>query len=325
MEELPLISVIVPVYNVEKWLERCVNSICSQTYRNLQIILVDDGSKDSSGELCDRFEKFDSRIYVIHKENGGLSDARNVGLKYAIGDLVSFIDSDDWVEPLFLENMIDTIRNCDCDIVGCEYQRCEGRAESEKSNENFSVQIFDRISAMSKLIDNQIQQVVWNKLYKKEVIENIPFEKGKYHEDEFWSYQVFGRIKKYAAISYIGYDYFQRSDSIMGERYSLKRLDAVEAKLCRQKYLEENMSELAGKGRINLKFTCLYHGQLALQCLDEEDQRKAIDFLKKSALRYEIKNKDLECVSATHRLWLRFSNFSFIKACKLRNLLKIGL
>lgn len=329
MSNMPFISVIVPVYNVENWLQRCVDSICTQSYRDLQIILVDDGSKDNSGKICDRLAENDSRIIVVHKENGGLSDARNAGVKIATGDLISFIDSDDWIEPFFFENLSKTIIDYDCDIVGCEYRICdETNIHNDKNDNNensISVQNFDRVSAMSSLIDNRIQQVVWNKLYKKSVIDGIPFEKGKYHEDEFWSYQVFARVNKYAAIDYVGYCYFQRSDSIMGEKYSVKRLDAVEAKVRRQKYLEENMPELASKGRINLLLTCLYQGQNAMRKLDKEDCKKAFECLSDTVNKYPLTKTDLSTLSLQYKVWAFMTKVSLKLVCRTRNLIGIGL
>lgn len=327
--KLPLLSVIVPVYKVEAYLDRCVDSIVGQTYDNLEIILVDDGSPDRSGEICDKWAAKDGRVKVIHKENGGLSDARNAGVKTATGDLISFIDSDDWIEPFFFEKLSKTIIDDDCDIVGCEYRICdETNIHNDKNdiNENsISVQNFDRVSAMSNLIDNRIQQVVWNKLYKKSVIDGIPFEKGKYHEDEFWSYQVFARVNKYAAIDYVGYCYFQRSDSIMGEKYSVKRLDAVEAKVRRQKYLEENMPELASKGRINLLLTCLYHGQNAIKKLDKEDCKKAFEYLSDTVNKYPLTKTDRSTLSLQYKVWAFMTKVSLKLVCRTRNLIGIGL
>ncbi len=324
MKVLPLISIIIPVYNVEKWLSRCVESIRMQTYENLEIILVDDGSTDSCGQLCDAMETIDKRIKVIHKANGGLSDARNAGLSNATGEYISFIDSDDWIESAFYECLFQTMQKGQYDIVGCEYRKCiEGKKQSSVSA-NFTVQEYGRVYAMHALIQNKIQQVVWNKLYKRSVVEGILFEKGKYHEDEFWSYQVFERVQKYATISYVGYNYFQRADSIMGETYSLKRLDAVQAKAERQKFLEKEMSELATYGRVNLIFTCLYHGQLAMQQLDGQERKNALKYLKAITYSNKLNNTDLMDIPFMHKFWLRLSQIAFVFTCKLRNVCGIG-
>lgn len=325
MKHLPLISVIVPVYNVEQWLERCIESICCQSYRNLQIILVDDGSTDNSGKICDKIALSDSRVLVIHKKNGGLSDARNVGMSQATGEYISFVDSDDWLESLFYENLLSTIQKYDCDIVGCEYQKKKKQISETIDVSNNSEQVFDRTSAMSALIDNKIQQVVWNKLYKRKIVKDIFFKKGKYHEDEFWSYQVFARTKIYVAIDYIGYNYFQRENSIMGEEYSFKRLDAVEAKVERQTFLNSNFSELATKGKINLIFTCLYHGQLSLIYLPKNEQKKALKYLKGIVKKLRISSKETRDLLFSHKVWLFLAKHQFLLACIFRNLFKVGL
>lgn len=319
------ISVIVPVYKTEAYLDRCVQSIVDQTYTHLEIILVDDGSPDNCPQMCDAWAEKDDRIRVIHKENGGLSDARNAGLKIASGELICFIDGDDWIEPLYMMNLQDAIeKNC-CGAAGCAYRRCTGKADHEEPV-GYTVQVYDRNAAMAALIDNDaVQQVVWNKLYRRRLIEGIWFEKGKYHEDEFWSYRVFARISRYAAIDYVGYNYFQRTDSIMGERYSLRRLDAVEAKIRRQEYLDVHMPELAGMGRVNLLFTCMYHGQMALKYLKNNERKTALAYLKKISKEWKLSDDQEKMLKLTHRLWIILANTSFITACRIRNTLGIGL
>ena len=324
MNSLFQISIIVPVYKTEAYLDRCVQSIVNQTYRNLEIILVDDGSPDNCPHLCDAWASKDSRIRVIHKENGGLSDARNAGLKAADGTLICFVDGDDWIEPLYVQSMYDAIRANDCDAAGCAYRKCADEA-CEGVSPAYQTRVMDGMTAMAELIDNRtVQQVVWNKLYKRELIEGILFEKGKYHEDEFWSYQVFARMDRYAAIDYVGYDYFQRTDSIMGEGYSLRRLDAVEAKTRRQEYLEAHMPKLAGKGRVNLLFSCMWHGQMALKNLNKQDAAEVFGRLNRTIKEHFPKKADLCGMKMTHKVWIWMCRLAFKRACMLRNLLGIG-
>lgn len=327
MSGTPLISVIVPVYKVEAYLDRCVQSIVDQTYTNLEIILVDDGSPDRCPQMCDEWEKRDSRIRVIHKENGGLSDARNAGMSVAGGEYISFVDSDDWIEPAFVQVLLNALLEHDCDVAGCLYRKCAENEETDSTSTDYNVQVFDRLMAMSELIDNRlIQQVVWNKLYKRELIEGILFEKGKYYEDEFWSYQMIGRINRFAVTDYSGYNYFQRADSIMGEAYSLKRLDAVEAKVRRQVYLEENMPELAERGRINLLFTCIYHGQMALKWVEYKKECKHIFAILRKIIKGHLAKKSiLKQLKLIHRLWIVLASFSLPLTCRIRNVLKVGL
>lgn len=323
LESMPLISIIVPIYKVEQYLDRCIDSIVSQTYSNLELILVDDGSPDGCPKKCDNWAEKDKRIRVIHKKNGGLSDARNAGMETAKGNYISFIDSDDWIEPDFYKVLLDAIQENQCEIAGCKYRRTSKL--SKETGKIGKTACYDCVLAMDALIDNIIEQVVWNKLYDRNIVNDVLFEKGKYHEDEFWSYQVFGKITRYVEVDYIGYNYFVRSDSIMGEAYSLKRLDAIEAKTIRQTYLEKNFPELALKGNINLMFSCLYHGQLAMRELDKEERKDAIQYLKSVVKEYPIALKKTKGYRATHIIWLCMAQLSFVGTCRIRNILKVGL
>ena len=156
--ENALISVIVPVYNVEKYLEKCIDSICNQTYRNLEIILVNDGSTDKSGILCDKFKIKDSRIIVIHKENGGLSDARNAGIDIANGEVLGFVDSDDYIMPEMYEKMLNIMYANDLDIVQCGYKKVYENYDN--INDIFinktDIKIFNRNEAFEHFCDNNI-------------------------------------------------------------------------------------------------------------------------------------------------------------------------
>lgn len=321
----PKVSVIIPVYNVENYLERCIDSVCGQNFSDTEIILVDDGSTDGSGKLCDVLAQKDSRIRVIHQENGGLSVARNTGLANASGQWISFIDSDDWIEKSFLENLIKEAEKNQCGIVGCNYRRVSEKQQYDYTDKKYNLRIFKNQEIMSNLIDNRIQQVVWNKLYKKTLLDDTLFEKGKYHEDEFWSYQVFAKVNKYVELDYIGYNYFQRADSIMGEQYSLKRLHAVEAKVQRQNFFEKNMPEMISKGRINLAFACFYHGQLALEQLNREEQKLALKYLKHVAKDYGLDRKEFMQLSMSHKFWVLLSKISYVIVCRMRNFCKVGL
>lgn len=321
----PLISVILPIYKVEEYLDRCVRSIINQTYAHLEIILVDDGSPDNCPRICDDWAKKDPRIRVVHKKNGGLSDARNAGLAVATGELISFIDSDDWVEPAFFEVLYKALTKNDCDIASCEYRKVnEGEALSPTFPEH-QCQVLAQTDAMSALIDNKIQQVVWNKLYRRSAVDDIFFDVGKYHEDEFWSYRVIGRCKRFVATDYVGLNYFQRAGSIMGESYSKKRLDAVEAKARRQVYLDEHFPCLSSKARANLLFTCLYHGQLSQKALKGIDRKSALCYLKNIICRNRLPLAQMGNRLFSHKLWLWLSQRSFPLTCFLRNILNIGM
>lgn len=322
---MDLISVIVPVYNVEAYLDKCISSIVNQTYRNLEIILVEDGSPDNCPAMCDAWKEKDSRIVVLHKKNGGLSDARNAGMGAAHGEFISFIDGDDWIEPRFFEILQHELEAQNADVAAVQYRLCWEGDACERQNAYEHVTVYDRQTAMRLLIQNQIKQVVWNKLYRSAQIRDIPFEKGKFHEDEFWTYQVIGRIERFAAIDYIGYDYFQRVGSIMGAGYSLKRLDAVEAKTRRQAYLTEHMPELAPEGARDLLFTCLYHGQQVCKALRGAEKRQAMRFLKTTSKGCTLLNRTVKTESKSHKLWLFGARHCFVMTCRIRNAFGVGV
>lgn len=229
-----LISVIVPIYNVEKYLERCIQSIRNQSYSNLEIILVDDGSTDSSGVLADKFQKRDERIKVIHKNNGGLSDARNVGMKAANGEYLCFIDSDDYIHKDMILTLYTYIRRYFCEVSVCEgvdiYDDC---LVEEKLFEIDSVKcdVFNNIDAMKFWYTSSYGNptVAWNKLYSRSIFDGICFEKGRLHEDEIIMHEVFAKCSHVVYVWKALYFYVNRSNSITQTKYNIKRLDVLYA------------------------------------------------------------------------------------------------
>ncbi len=236
-----LISVIVPIYGVEKYLEECLKSIINQTYTNLEIILVDDGSPDNCGKICDEYLKKDNRIKVIHKNNGGLSDARNAGLDIANGEYIAFIDSDDCINEEFIQKLYYNCKNYKCDIAEANYIRFSNKISKDKQKEN--LEIFTNIQMVERIYNRSTYGrtiVVWNKLYKKEIIKQYRFQKGKIHEDEFIMYKIFYENDiKIAVLNEILYYYRFTPNSIMNQKFDLRRLDKLEAYEERMKYFLE--------------------------------------------------------------------------------------
>lgn len=320
----PQISVIVPVYNVEKYLDRCVQSIVDQTYTNLQIILVDDGSTDGCPAACDRWAQKDCRIRVIHKENGGLSDARNAGVAIATGEYIGFADSDDRLDLRFFEVLTEQLERTGSDICSCH-----AIAFSEDTmpipRDIGKTAVYTTEEAMHALITDRLPQTVWNKLYKRHLLEGIAFPVGKLHEDAFWSDQIIARAKRVAVVDFAGYHYFQRPDSIMGKGYSRSNLDGVEAKVCRLKLLQAQFPRLVSPGRIGLTFFCLYHGQKALTFLDQKERLCASADLEQILRCHRLTREDKKQLSFTGRIWYLLLRVSFPLTCRIRNGLKIGL
>lgn len=226
----PLISVIVPVYNVERYLKACVDSVISQTYSNLEIILVDDGSPDKSPEICDEYAKKDSRIQVIHQKNGGLAKARNIGIENSHGEYISFIDSDDYVVPNYVEILYRGIIENDADVSIASFR-------SLKKNTVFHEDYSSAFSVISKRKCFEIYTSTstnpfvsaWNKLYKRSLFSNIQFPEGKLYEDAFTTYKIFDVAKKIVFSSSVLYFYRLNPDSIMGQSFRKKHLEMIDA------------------------------------------------------------------------------------------------
>lgn len=223
---MPKISVIVPIYSVEKYLNRCVDSILNQTFTDFECILVDDGSPDNCGKICDEYAKKDKRVKVIHKPNGGLSDARNAGIDVAQGECLSFIDSDDWIHPQMLEILYNGIVKNNVILSVCAYEE----TENEKPFEKIEKPIFEIQNGMDFLVENNVTAVVaWNKLYHKGLFDNIRYPVGKIHEDEFVTYKILYKAGSIAVCDEKLYMYFVNNEGITKSEWSIKHLDAIEA------------------------------------------------------------------------------------------------
>ena len=239
-----LISIVVAVYNIENYIGKCIESIVGQTYENIELILVDDGSTDSSGRICDRYAKSDLRIKVIHKPNGGLSDARNKGLDAANGDLIGIVDGDDWIHPQMYEIMVAKLFEYNADICTCWYERDNLRFADDLLNINdIYAKVINRSEALTNIETPQV--VAWNKLYKKELFNDIRYPKGRYHEDEFVIHKLLYKCHRIAIIdrNVPLYFYTDRGDSIITNRSEKHIFDALNALEDRVKYAVDNYWE----------------------------------------------------------------------------------
>lgn len=326
MDKPETISVIIPVYNVELYLDRCVQSVSAQTYNVLEIILVDDGSTDHCPSLCEEWAKKDSRIKVIHKPNGGLSDARNAGMAAASGDYIAFVDSDDWIAPEMLKRLLLAIHQDKSDIAACSVRMVW---EDDRPGRMLTVRtncVLDRQEAQRALLEEKlIKHPVWYKLYKRGAIQNIPFEKGKYHEDIFWSYQVIGNAARISLIDYIGYFYTQRSTSIMGAAYSRKRLDAIEAHERWYCYLKDRFPELRVEACVHLWEKCIYHGQMVLRYLSQDEQGEAFTKIEQVIRKHNLKWPDFSAKPMKRKIWLVMAKVSLRLTCRIRNAIGVGM
>lgn len=239
----PLISVIIPVYNIADYIQKCIDSVIKQTYKNLEIILVDDGSSDISGQICDQYSREDSRIIVFHKENGGLSDARNYGIERAHGEFLGFVDGDDRIHPQMYEIMLSKILLEEAELVTCWFeQRNEVSFEKTVDISSLYTKI---ISASEALIDIETPLVVaWNKLYKKNIFTDLRYPVGKVHEDEYVIHRIFKKCNKIVVIDYPLYFYTIRQGSIVASMNVQRIYDALEAFADRITFAEEQWKEV---------------------------------------------------------------------------------
>ena len=322
---MDLISVIIPIYNVEKYLNQCIQSVVNQTYRNLEIILVDDGSPDNCPAICDAWAAKDSRIKVVHKENGGSGQARNVALDIAEGQYVGFVDSDDYIAPHMYEHLLHFMTE-NVDIVECNYKETSDDYMLFDEENNWIHQEYTARDALSYHInDTLFRQIIWNKLYRNQTIDNIRFPVGNRIDDEFWTYRVIANARKLVHTSCNMYAYRQQPESVMHCSFSLHRLQAVDAKCQRLKLLQERFPELLSQARISLWYTCLYMGQMTLLHMRADEQAKAFEKLYVTRKQYPLTNNDKRSLPLKQRVWAILSDVSFATACKLRNCLKIGV
>ncbi len=268
-----LISVIIPVYNVVKYIDKCMESVLNQSYSNLEIILVDDGSTDGSGELCDKYQRNDERVKVIHKSNGGVSSTRNMALDIIKGDYICFADSDDHMAPDMIEKLVNAVTTYDCDITICGfYIERDGELSMEDPDER-EVLFFTRDEALDELIDDRrVFNYLWDKIYVKSLFDDIRFPIGRNYEDEAIMYKVFSKATRICKIPDRLYYYNKRTGSISDHRSDNKKwysncIDMLTAKLERHqfsqngnnRYLEQkSMSSLISTVYEAIKLSHLY-------------------------------------------------------------------
>ncbi|MCE2158366.1 glycosyltransferase [Streptococcus thermophilus] len=225
-----MISIIVPVYNVEKYIDRCINSIMSQTYTDWELLLIDDGSTDRSGDICEEYALRDKRIKCFHKANGGQSSARNLGLVYSNGEQIVFCDSDDWLSKDFLSICIEEYEKFDADIVTTNYYIYDDKKCIQSFDGGLEIEICNNERAMKKLLENDgTSSSVCGRIYKKELFDNIRFEDGMLFEDAAISYKIFIQAQIVVFISQPLMYYFQREGSTMSRRDKKIRMDEIHA------------------------------------------------------------------------------------------------
>lgn len=288
-----LISVIVPVYNVEQYLEKCVNSIINQTYKNLEIILVDDGATDSSGNMCDELARSDNRIKVYHKENGGLSDARNYGVERATGDYIGFVDSDDYIDSEMYEKLYEAIKKENVDVAECSLKVIyPGKIELFTDEKYYKVlgktEYLEEYLTIKKIFGS-----VWTKLIKSDVAKKLVFPKGKLYEDTYYAYDLIEKVDRYVIMNNPYYNYLMRENSITNAKFNPRILDLIEIVEKFHKTTYENypgLKEAADCRKMYAYFSVLNSILLEENYRDNEYYSEILNYFKRNYISL-LKNK----------------------------------
>ena len=281
------ISIIVPIYNVELYLEKCINSILNQTFKNFELLLVNDGSTDNSGEICDKYARVDNRIKVIHKENGGLSSARNEGLKNALGEYFAFVDSDDYIDYRMYETLFGLIKENQADISICNFIR-QYNGKIEYKEDTYIMNIFNTEEALQEMFKGNLYRFsVCNKLFHKRCFSGVIFPEGRIHEDLSTSYRLFSNAKKVVYTNFPGYIYVKREESILTSSYSEKRLQAFIGWDEIIEYISKRHPVVMNRAYECYVYTCLNHiSEIIIQVNDDIKKIRFLDFIRKKQIKY---------------------------------------
>ena len=313
-----LISVIIPIYKVERYLDRCIKSVVNQSYKNLEIILVDDGSPDNCGIICDSWAKRDERIVVLHKENGGLSSARNEGMKLAHGDYYLFIDSDDWVYSTLCEGALNDCYKYNADIVVFGYVKVnENNGRVLDVDCPIDCEIIDSEEGIKRLVSSELQNYAWNKLYKAELFNNIEYPEGKVWEDIGTTYKVFAKASIILLTNRILYNYVVRDGSITMLPSSKAILDIFELRY--QQYL--NLLNLKPNlGQLCLPQLCISAVEVCIRLGKNAETIGALEFLRSVKGQLKIKNYKIRLIWANEQVFFILFNILNRNRSKLKYL-----
>lgn len=277
-----IISIIVPIYNVDNYLEKCIDSILNQALEEFELVLVNDGSTDNSGAICDKYSNKDERVKVIHKKNGGVSSARNVGIKNANGDYIGFVDPDDYIDKYMYKTLYELCEKSNSDIGICKLGRQIDGEIINKADDKVILEL-DNVEAMRELFKGKLYRFsLCNKIFKRECFKDIRFPEGRIHEDLSTTYRLFSNSNKSIYTSYIGYIYVKRENSILTSTYSKKRLQAFIGwneilKFMNNKYLQLNEDVSSA-----FAYWCIdNYYYIVSQVKNDEEKRRYLSMLRK--------------------------------------------
>ena len=324
-----LISVIIPIYNTEKYLKECIDSVINQSYKNLDIILINDGSTDGSKKLCDEYVNRDLRIRLINQKNKGAAATKNVGLNLIKGELFTIIDSDDILHPHNLEILYKNMINMYADIVEVNFTTTLDKFNNELNIKNSidkkNIKVFNTEKALEELIiSRKFHQTPWNKLYKTELLKDIRFPDGKYIDDEYWTYKLFLNAKRISTLDLITYYYRQHDRSTMGKSYSVRRLDSIDALYERYLIIKEKFPNLEYLALKSFLLCCIYNFQKLCMSrdLDKNKFYREEIMIKFNCL---IKESDLSKFSTKEKVLIKSFYKTPYMTSKIRNTLGRGI
>ena len=325
-DEKRLISVIIPVYNTKPYLNACVESVVGQTYRELEIILVDDGSTDGSGELCDEWAKKDPCIQVIHKANGGQGEARNMGMEIAAGEYIGFVDSDDVISPRMYETLIAAMEQYHADMVQCAmFQFSE--LPLKRFPESKAVSITELCGGEKwkcYFLTHRITSTCPSVLIKAKIAKKIPFDLGMKNEDVMWIYRAVRDSGKVLLTDEVLYAYYQRPGSTMNSAYSERKFDAMKANRMLSDAVKREVPAYYPYSERGFAGSCMYHYQWLCRLPDSEEYRGYRERLHRMFLSADLKAV-YSVTGPKNKIWYTMFRKMPAMTCRIRNLLRIGL
>lgn len=331
VDQTALISVIIPIYNVERYLYQCIESVLRQSYKNIEIILIDDGSTDESGKICDEFSKKDERIIVIHQKNQGIAEVRNRGVREARGEYIFWIDSDDYVSEDIIEELYNNVVQCEADISICNYtQGSERKYHFELDKCEGQMECFDYKRGLELIYESShfsfIMAASWAKLIKKSLYEGLNYPSGKIFEDIYMSHKLIRKCQKIVYTDKVMYYYYQWPASILGKKLYIEKLDYLGAFEERIHFFHElNLPELEEKARLQYLHALMWEYSRAKDILHN---RMMVKHIKKEYRKYYTfgtENKEVRHETKGYMLGFYISPFCLDFLNKVKGKLKKGL
>lgn len=320
----PIISIIVPIYNVEKYLPRCIESILNQNFKQFELILVNDGSTDNSAKVCDIYDKKDNRIKVIHKKNGGVSSARNAGLKVVNGEYIGFVDPDDYIDKYMYKILYELCENNTCDIGICKLGR-EIDGKLLNGNKEQKILELNNVEAMKELFKGELYRFsLCNKIYKRKCFKDIIFPEGRIHEDLSTIYKLFANCNKAVYTSYEGYIYVKRENSILTSTYSEKRLQSFIGWDEIINFIAKNYNEVLDQVIATFTYWCIDNVFYILsQIKNYNDIKKYLRCVQKYTHKYYFYIKNNNILNNSYKQKIKILNINvtiFILIFKIKNI-----